>query len=205
MRIRIARLMRFAPGTIICFDRGYTDYDLFSRWNSSGVYFVTKLKSNALFEVLDERVPPMHSDVISDQLIKLEGNGMILRKVTYWDEESEDFVSLICNKLDLGHDHCENTDRPLADRDILPQLEAALQNQNIRGYKRERRSHTDLDSIDSASNAKICLRLYRIENLPYRAVGRIFLLCILFVFCRSIMFVWRRYFLIRGKSIGFNT
>lgn len=100
--VRIARLMRFAPGTIICFDRGYTDYDLFSRWNAGGVYFVTKLKSNALFEVLDERVPPMNSGVVSDQLIKLEGNGMILRKVTYWDEESEDFVSLICNKLDLG-------------------------------------------------------------------------------------------------------
>jgi hypothetical protein len=50
--IQIARQMAFAPGTIGVDDRAYNDYRLFAQWISQGVYFVTKMKDNALFEVI---------------------------------------------------------------------------------------------------------------------------------------------------------
>jgi len=46
--IQIARQMAFPPGTIVVDDRAYNDYRLFAQWISQGVYFVTKMKDNAL-------------------------------------------------------------------------------------------------------------------------------------------------------------
>jgi len=50
--IQIARQMAFPPGTIVVDDRAYNDYRLFAQRISQGVYFVTKMKDNALFECL---------------------------------------------------------------------------------------------------------------------------------------------------------
>jgi hypothetical protein len=45
--------MRFAPGTILIFDRGYTDYQWFTSLTQQGVYFVTRLKENADYGVVE--------------------------------------------------------------------------------------------------------------------------------------------------------
>ncbi len=41
--IRVARQMRFEPGTIVVMDRGYTAYEWFLELGRQGVYFVTRL------------------------------------------------------------------------------------------------------------------------------------------------------------------
>ena len=43
---RIARTLRFEPGTIVVFDRGYNDYGWFAQLEADGVYFVTRMKDN---------------------------------------------------------------------------------------------------------------------------------------------------------------
>jgi hypothetical protein len=53
-----AHQIHFAPGTIVVDDRGYNDYRLFAQWTQAGVYFVTRMKDNALFEVVEDHVPP---------------------------------------------------------------------------------------------------------------------------------------------------
>ena len=45
--VTVTRQWQFAPGTILVFDRGYTDYDWFERLTHQSVYFVTRLKTNA--------------------------------------------------------------------------------------------------------------------------------------------------------------
>src|SRR5438552_19047239 len=52
--VRVARQMRFTPGTILVFDRGYTDYEWFGSLIKQGVYFVTRLKENADYGVVEE-------------------------------------------------------------------------------------------------------------------------------------------------------
>ena len=52
MKVRVARQMPFAPGAILVFDRGYTDYQWFTNLTQQAVYFVTRLKENADYGVL---------------------------------------------------------------------------------------------------------------------------------------------------------
>ena len=46
--IRSCLAVHFDPDTIVVDDRGYNDYALFGHWTSQGVYFVTRMKSNAV-------------------------------------------------------------------------------------------------------------------------------------------------------------
>jgi hypothetical protein len=56
--IKVVPKFSLAPGTIIVDDRGYTDYELWGRWTAQGVYFVSRIKQNAFFEVVGERPAP---------------------------------------------------------------------------------------------------------------------------------------------------
>ena len=41
--------------SIVTMDRGYNDYKLFAYWTENGIFFVTRLKDNADFTVIEER------------------------------------------------------------------------------------------------------------------------------------------------------
>lgn len=45
--IRVPRKLQWQRGTVLVFDRGYTDYDWFQRLTEEGLHFVTRLKDNA--------------------------------------------------------------------------------------------------------------------------------------------------------------
>ena len=62
--MKLADSFRLNPGSIVAIDRGYIDYALFARWSMAGVFFVTRLKENAAFEVVEQcQIPagPQHS------------------------------------------------------------------------------------------------------------------------------------------------
>jgi hypothetical protein len=44
----VAKTLTFAPGSILVFDRGYVDYTWFASLTLQGVFFVTRLKDNAV-------------------------------------------------------------------------------------------------------------------------------------------------------------
>ncbi|PYT29112.1 MAG: hypothetical protein DMG57_12795 [Acidobacteria bacterium] len=48
--IKVARTLRFAPGTILAIDRGYVDYEWFRELTQEEVYFVTRMKEKAVYE-----------------------------------------------------------------------------------------------------------------------------------------------------------
>ncbi len=52
--IKMADAFPLNPGPIVVMDRGYNDYSLFGRWTKEEIYFVTLLKENAVFEVVEE-------------------------------------------------------------------------------------------------------------------------------------------------------
>ena len=102
------KTLRFAPGTIVAMDRGYNDYTLFGHWCAAGVYFVTRLKSNAMYRVIDWRVVPMNGNVLADELIELDSiKGRkqcphTLRRVVVWDEANAREIELLTNHLDFA-------------------------------------------------------------------------------------------------------
>ena len=66
--INIARTLEFVPGSIIAMDMGYTDYGLYGKWTENKVYFVTKLKDNAKYDVVKRYNPPENRSILSGQL-----------------------------------------------------------------------------------------------------------------------------------------
>ena len=106
--VKAAHQMHFAPGTIIVDDRGYNDYRLFAQWTDAGVYFVTRMKDNALFEVVQERTPPQNRGILKDQIIRLTGPGAIhkcpnlLRRVEAVREDTGGLLVFLTNHVGLG-------------------------------------------------------------------------------------------------------
>ena len=50
-----AYLLSLNPGSIVAMDRVYNDDPLFAEWTAAGLFFVTRLKDNADYEVTNER------------------------------------------------------------------------------------------------------------------------------------------------------
>jgi hypothetical protein len=95
-------------GSIIAVDRGYCDFNLFAHWNRSGVFFVTRLRDNAAYEVIQDYSVPLHSNVLKDQDIRFTGPQTSLkypeqlRRVVVWDKENQKEIELLTNHLDFG-------------------------------------------------------------------------------------------------------
>lgn len=103
-----ARRLTLNPGSIVAFDRAYNDYALFAEWTRQGVYFVTRMKSNADYQIVEEREVPQRGNVLSDQTIRFVGPAAcrrcphLLRRVVVWDAENEREIVLLTNHLKFG-------------------------------------------------------------------------------------------------------
>ncbi len=64
--IHVARGMKFASGTVLVMDRGYNDYDWFAELTDQEVFFVTRMKDNAVYDVVERRDVPNNGHVRSD-------------------------------------------------------------------------------------------------------------------------------------------
>jgi len=106
--IKVARTLRFAPGTILAIDRGYIDYIWFRELTQEEVYFVTRMKDNAVYEVQEELQAPQNSHVVRDQIISFprlarEGEEPVLfRRVEIWDAEKQESIVFVSNLLGFG-------------------------------------------------------------------------------------------------------
>jgi hypothetical protein len=106
--VKLADSFSLNAGSIVALDRGYTDYALFGRWTAAGVYFVTRLKTDAAYEVVEECKVPENRNIRADQLIRLTGAQAkidcpcLLRRVVVWDKENEREIVLLTNILEFG-------------------------------------------------------------------------------------------------------
>jgi len=106
--IKTARTLALNPGSIVAMDRAYNDYILFGPWTAKGIFFVTRLKENAVYEVVEDRPVPKNRNIISDQIIRLTGTGAeekrpyLLRMVVVWDEENQREIYLLTNHIEFG-------------------------------------------------------------------------------------------------------
>lgn len=106
--ITVARLLNLAPGSIVAMDRAYVDYTLFAQWTKKGVFFVTRLKDNLVYEITEEFTVPERSTVLRDCNIRLTSKKarkacpFVLRMVVVWDERNEREITLLTNHLQFG-------------------------------------------------------------------------------------------------------
>lgn len=106
--VTIARKVPLAPGSIVAMDRGYNDYKLFASWTENGIFFVTRLKENAGYEVVEEHTVPKNRNILADQFIRFTGFYAqkncphTLRRVVVWDKEKQRQIVLLTNHLRFG-------------------------------------------------------------------------------------------------------
>jgi hypothetical protein len=106
--IKVARTLRFAPGTILAIDRGYIDYVWFGELTQEEVYFVTRMKEKAVYEVKEELEVPKNSNVVRDQIIcfpRLAREGeepVLFRRVEIWDADKQEAIVFLSNLLAFG-------------------------------------------------------------------------------------------------------
>jgi hypothetical protein len=106
--VKLADSFALNPGSIVAMDRGYTDYALFGRWTTAGVFFVTRLKDNAAFAVEAEFQTPANRNIRADQIIRLTGGRAqtdcpgSLRRLVVWDADNQREIVLLTNLFDFG-------------------------------------------------------------------------------------------------------
>jgi hypothetical protein len=106
--VKLAGSFTLNPGSIVALDRGYADYALFGRWTMAGIYFVTRLKDNAAYEVIENCAIPANRGILADQIIRLTGAQAqtdcpcLLRRVAVWDGDNQREIVLLANLLEFG-------------------------------------------------------------------------------------------------------
>lgn len=106
--IRAAReQISFVPGTTVVFDRGYVDYAWLNQLNQTGVWFVTRTKSNCRFKVVESRATDRTRGHICDQVIYLKsqrGDGYKgkLRRITFKDSDTGKRLTFLTNRFDFA-------------------------------------------------------------------------------------------------------
>ena len=106
--VKMADAFPLNPGSIVAMDRGYNDYALFGTWTDQKIFFVTRLKDNAAYEVLEQGPIPANRDIRADQLIRFTGDKAqrdcpsLLRRVAVWDAVNEREIVLLTNLMEFG-------------------------------------------------------------------------------------------------------
>jgi putative transposase len=96
--IKKGRQVPFEAGDVAVFDRGYTDYGYFSSLNDKNVWFITRMKKNAVYRIVNKR-ETFGKNVISDYEIKIPQYSQTehLRKIIIRDPKTKKRITLVTN------------------------------------------------------------------------------------------------------------
>ena len=104
--IEVARRLHLQPGTILIMDRAYVDYAWFERLTRQGVFFVTRLRCDARYQVVENRALPQRGHILCDQIIRLGcwryRQPSLLRRIVVEVPEWDQPLVLLTNHLGLG-------------------------------------------------------------------------------------------------------
>lgn len=101
-----AREFDFPRGSVVVFDKGYNDYSWHNSLTDKGIYFVTRIRSNALYRVVERRDCSQHPDVTSDQIIEYTGAKArqeclhAIRRIGYRDRDTGKHFVFITNNME---------------------------------------------------------------------------------------------------------
>ena len=101
---RIAQAMELPRGSIVVFDKGFISYPWFRILGAKGVFFVTRLKRNAVFKLLERRLVNRKTGVTSDHIIEVSSRGksLRLRRIGYRDQETGKHYEFLTNHFRLS-------------------------------------------------------------------------------------------------------
>jgi hypothetical protein len=105
--VTVAKRLHFTPDSTVIFDRAYVDYGFLNDLNQQGVFFVTRMKSNCRFRIVDWEKTNRTRGHICDQEIRLKSlrgrryQGK-LRRISYNDPDTGKRLTFVTNRFDLA-------------------------------------------------------------------------------------------------------
>lgn len=105
--LTVAQRRRYARGTILTMDRGFVHFGWFAQLNASGVFFVTRMKDYAAYEVTETRPIVQDKGIVSDQSVRLTSTQSrkrypeTLRLVTLRTDKGE-LLEFLTNHMTLA-------------------------------------------------------------------------------------------------------
>lgn len=106
--VNIGKALAFPKGSIIVMDRAYTDYAWYKSLTDKGIFFVTRLKCNADYRVINRQTVNKKQGLSSDQLIKFSGLRTAkicstpLRRIAYRDPDTGKHYVFLTNHFKLS-------------------------------------------------------------------------------------------------------
>ena len=106
--VEMGRTLAFPSGSIVVVDRGYNDYDWYNQLTEKGIFFVTRLKANAQYRVINRQPVLKNKGLTSDQTIRLTSIQAAkkcpsrLRRVGYRDIDTGKHYIFLTNNFKLA-------------------------------------------------------------------------------------------------------
>ncbi len=106
--VTVGRTLDFPKGSIVAIDKGYNDYAWYNHLTDKGIFFVTRLKSNAKYRVVCRRPVLKDKGLICDQTIEFTGTQTAkkcpaqLRRIAYRDTETGKRYVFLTNNFKLA-------------------------------------------------------------------------------------------------------
>ena len=106
--VSIGRTLAFPKGSIIVVDKGYTDYSWYKQLTDKGIFFVTRLKTNAAYRIVRRQSVAKSKGLTSDQIIEFSGVQTArkcpvrLRRIGYRDAETGKHYVFLTNNFKLS-------------------------------------------------------------------------------------------------------
>lgn len=101
-----ARLMRFPKGSVLVFDKGYNDYGWHNQLTEQGIFWVTRIRGNAKYRVVERRPANRSQGITSDQTIEFTSirsskkHLRQVRRIGYHDAETGKHYVFTTNRFD---------------------------------------------------------------------------------------------------------
>jgi len=106
--VTVGRTIGFPKGSIVAIDRGYNDYAWYKQLTDKGIFFVTRLKTNAKINITERRSVLKSKGLISDETIEFTGLHTAkkcpipLRRVGYRDPVTGKRYVFLTNNFKLA-------------------------------------------------------------------------------------------------------
>lgn len=98
----------FSKGDIVLFDRGFDNYERYASYCKEGIYFVTRMKSDAAYKVVERRNVSKYKYITSDWTIMYTGYyskqkcPLKLRRIRSIDPETGKAIEILTNIFHLS-------------------------------------------------------------------------------------------------------
>jgi len=105
--IEVACSLEFEPGTMLVIDRGYQDFAWWLELSRRKVFFVTRLKDNAEYGIVEQRNADRDRGILRDEVVvltKLQEAGPVarMRRIEVWVEDKQESIVFFTNHLKLA-------------------------------------------------------------------------------------------------------